>query len=149
MNQIPAAILVLASAVMSYASHAASLSNNHQSSVLLTICAVAIGVWGAISLAVACIREREALIDGHARLDLLDRVMVREPLRALKEVTRPVAEVARSVTTSETRRPLEISSEVQARLVAMARSEGRDRSELLDEILRQHLPKSDAHNRAA
>ena len=157
MNQTPAAILVLAAAVMSYASQAASMSSHHQSSVLLTICAVFIGVWGAISLAVSAIREREALIDSHARLDLLDRVLVREPMRTLKEVARPVAEAARpvmnaarGVVTGESRRPLEISSEVQARLNAMARHEGRDRSELLDELLRQHLPKSDSsHHRAA
>lgn len=143
MNQTPAAILVLAAAALSYAANAASMSSNNQSSVLLTICAVAVGAWGAISLAVASMREREALIDGHARLDLLDRVMVREPLRALKEVARPVA------ASIDSRRPLEISADIQARLNAIARAEGRDRSEVLEETLRLHLPKLDHSSRVA
>ncbi len=132
MNQTPAAILVLAAAVMSYGAHAASVTSHNQASVIMTLCGLATGLWGAISLIAASIRERELLIDGHARLDMLDRVMVREPLRALKEATRPKP--------VESRRPLHISSDIQSRLNALARLEGRDRSEILDEMLRQHLP---------
>ena len=134
MNQTPAAILVLAAAALSHAAHATSLSSFNQASVILTLCAIAIGVWGVVSLIAACIRERELLIDSHARLDVLDRVMVREPMRAIKEATRP---------RYETRRPLEISSDAQMRLNSAARVEGRDRSEILDEMLRQHLPEYD------
>lgn len=137
MNQTPAAILVLAAAAMSFAAQTNSPTTS-QMSVILTLCAIAVGVWGVISLIAACLREREMLIDSHARLDLIDRVMVREPLKALKEVARPLTREAR-----EPRRGLEISAEVQARLNAAARVEGRDRSEILDEILRQHLPKYD------
>ena len=130
MNQTPAALLVLAAAALS---HAASMTSHAQASLVLTLCAVAIGVWGVVSLVVACARERELLIDGHARLDVLDRVGVREPVRALKEVVRPApARVDRY--------PLEISVDTQSRLNAAARLEGRDRSELLDELIRKHLP---------
>jgi hypothetical protein len=135
MNQTPAAILVLAASVMSYAANAAGTAAYHQSSVILSLCALATGIWGAISLIAACIRERELLIDNHARLDILDRAMVREPLRALKEVARPKRPAPR--------RPLEISADIQARLNAAARIEGRDRSEILDETLRKHLPDYD------
>ena len=130
MNQTPAALLVLAAAALS---HAASMTSHAQASLVLTLCAVAIGVWGVVSLVVACARERELLIDGHARLDVLDRVGVREPVRALKEVVRPApARVDRY--------PLEISVDTQSKLNAVARLEGRDRSELLDELIRKHLP---------
>jgi len=136
MNQTPAAILVLAAAVLSYAAHAASLSSHSQTATMLNLFGIGIGVWGVIALIAACIREREMLIDGHARLDVLDRVMVREPLRALKEAARPRYE--------NQRRPLDISSEAQARLNAAARAEGRDRSEILDDMLRSSLPDYDS-----
>ena len=134
MNQTPAALLVLAAAALS---HAASMTSHAQASLVLTLCAVAIGVWGVVSLVVACARERELLIDGHARLDVLDRVGVREPVRALKEVVRPAPAPAPA---RVDRYPLEISVDTQSRLNAVARLEGRDRSELLDELIRKHLP---------
>ena len=136
MNQTPAALLVLAAAALS---HAASMTSHAQASLVLTLCAVAIGVWGVVSLVVACARERELLIDGHARLDVLDRVGVREPVRALKEVVRPAPAPAPAPARVD-RYPLEISVDTQSRLNAVARLEGRDRSELLDELIRKHLP---------
>jgi hypothetical protein len=133
MNQTPAAVLVLSAAVMSYAAHAASVTSYSQASVILTLSALALGVWGVISLIAASIREREMLIDNHARLDVLDHVMVREPLRVLKEVARPKR--------ADTQRSLQISPELMAQLNAVAHIEGRDRSEILEETLREHLPK--------
>ncbi len=133
MNQTPAAILVLSAAVMSYAAHSASMTSHHQASVILTLSGLAMGLWGVISLIAASIREREMLIDNHARLEVLDHAMVREPLRVLKEVTRPKR--------TASQRPLEISADLHAQLNAVAHIEGRDRSEILEETLRQHLPK--------
>jgi hypothetical protein len=133
MNQTPAAILVLAASGMAYAAHAASLTAHNQASVILTLAALATGLWGTISLIAASIRERELLIDSHARLDVIDRVMVRDPLRVISQVARPQR--------GESRRPLAISPELHAQLNAVAQLEGRDRSEILEEALRQHLPK--------
>lgn len=134
MNQTPAALLVLAAAVMSYAAQSAAVTSNNQA-VILTLSALVLGAWGVVSLLAASVRERDSLIDSHARLDLLDRAMVREPLRALKEVARSTRIVAQ--------RPMEISPEMQARINSLARLEGRDRSEILEETLRQHLPDYD------
>lgn len=134
MNQTPAAILVLAASLLSYSAHSASLTSHHQTSVILGLAAIAVGLWGAISLLAASVREREMLIDSHARLDTLDRVLVREPLNALKSIVP-------SVPRAEKPRPLQISSELQLQLNALAQLEGRDRSEILEEALRRHLPK--------
>ena len=87
MNQTPAALLVLAASVMAFAAQSASATSNNQA-VILTLSALVLGAWGVVSLMAAGLRERDQLIDSHNRLDLLDRVMVREPLRALKEVAR-------------------------------------------------------------
>ena len=141
MNQTPAAVLVLAASVLSYSAHAASVTSRGQTSVVLVLVAIAVGLWGAVSLLAACVRERELLIDSHARLDTLDRVLVREPLNMLKNVVQPKPRV-------EKPRSLQISSELQTQLNALAQLEGRDRSEILEEALRQHLPQR-APKRAA
>ena len=120
--------------MLSYSAHAASVSSHNQSSVILVLAAIAMGLWGAISLLAACVRERELLIDSHARLDALNRVLVREPLNTLKNAVQPKPRV-------EKPRPLQISAELQTQLNALAHLEGRDRSEILEEALRQHLPK--------
>jgi hypothetical protein len=133
MNQTPAAILVLSAAVTSYAAHTASMTSHNQAAVILTLAALATGIWGVISLIAASIRERELLIDGHARLEVLDQVMIREPLRALKQAARPRRH--------ESQRPLQISPDLHAQLNAISQIEGRDRSEILEETLREHLPK--------
>jgi hypothetical protein len=133
MNQTPAAILVLSAAVTSYAAHTASMTSHNQTAVILTLAALAMGIWGVISLIAASIRERELLIDGNARLEMLDQVMIREPLRALKQVARPQR--------YESQRALHISPELHAQLSTIAQIEGRDRSEILEETLREHLPK--------
>jgi hypothetical protein len=106
---------------------------NQTSATVLTLTTLAVGVWGALSLIGAMIRERELFIDNHARLDVFDRIMGREPKG---ELGRTVVRSRRS-----TDRALEISPEVQAQLAAAAELEGRDRSEILEETLRRHLPK--------
>ncbi|MCA9151132.1 MAG: ribbon-helix-helix protein, CopG family [Planctomycetales bacterium] len=135
MNQTPAALLVLAASVMASAAQSASATSNNQT-VILTLAAMVVGAWGIVSLLAANLREREALVDSHTRLDLLDRVMVSEPIRTLKEVARSTSRVI-------PQRPLEISPEMQSRINALARLEGRDRSEILEETLRHHLPDYD------
>ena len=81
MNQTPAAILVLAASVFSYVAHAASLGSQGQASVMLTLAAIAVGLWGMVSLFSASIREREKLIDSNARLEVFDRMLESEPVR--------------------------------------------------------------------
>ena len=134
MDQMPAAILVLAASVLSYSAHASSASNHYQASVILVLASLVVGLWGAISLLAASIRERELLIDNNARLDALNRVLVREPLNLIKNVMPTVPRV-------EKPRPLQISNDLQTQLNALAQLEGRDRSEILEEALRNHLPK--------
>ncbi len=134
MDQMPSAVLVLAASVLSYSAHASSTTSHHQASVILALAAIAVGLWGSISLLAACVREREMLIDSSARLETLDRVLVREPLNALRSAVSTASRV-------EKPRPLQISAEVQSQLNALAQLEGRDRSEILEEALQRHLPK--------
>lgn len=142
MNQTPAALLILAASVLGYGAQMAANGVNSQSPVILTLAAIAVGVWGVLALITASVREGETLASSHSRLDVLDRALVREPVEAIKNLARPAPR-------RDVRRPLEISSELQTRLNAVADLQGRDRNELLEETLRRHLPKLDSNRSAA
>jgi hypothetical protein len=133
MNQTSATVLILASAVFSNAANLSMGRDVNQASVVLTLAALAVGVWGALGLIAALVREREMFIDNHARLDLFDRLVGRQPK------TDPAPPVVRSRRVPA--RALEISPDLQAQLAAAAELEGRDHLEILEETLRRHLPK--------
>jgi hypothetical protein len=128
MNQTPAALLVLASSVFSFAATSATRTTTSQAPTVLTLAGIGIGIWGILALISAMIREREHFVDNHARLDVFDRLFVREGK------TKTPAPRGRE-------QHLEISPELQAQLNVTAEMEGRDRSEILEETLRRHLPK--------
>lgn len=131
MNQTPAALLVLASSVFSFAAHSASNTSTSQAPTVLTLAGIGVGIWGILSLISAMIRERENFVDNHARLDVFDRLFVRDgnARSTVKSGVRPREQ------------QLEISPELQAQLNVTAEMEGRDRAEILEETLRRHLPK--------
>ncbi len=144
MNQTPAAILVLAASIFSYVAQTASINSEGQASVMLTLTAIAVGLWGMVSLFSATMREREKLIDSSTRLEVLDRMMESEPVRAIKEASQ-------RITRPETSKPKpdgNLSAELEAQLNAISQLSGRDRSEILEETLRNHLPRAGA-SRAA
>ncbi len=129
MNQTSAAILVLASSVFSYAANSVNNVNNSQTPVFLGMVAIGIGIWGILALVSGILREREMFVDNHARLDVFDRLFVRDGS----------SKTAPARTTRD--RSLDLSPEVQAQLNVTAEMEGRDRAEVLEETLRRHLPK--------
>ncbi|MCA9217211.1 MAG: hypothetical protein KDB27_29280 [Planctomycetales bacterium] len=124
MNQTSAAILVLASSVFSYA--AVNTTSTQTTYPFLALVSVGIGLWGILALIGGILREREMFVDNHARLDVFDRLFARDTNRA------PVRTRDRNI---------ELSPEVQAQLNVTAELEGRDRSEVVEETLRRHLPK--------
>ena len=144
MNQTPAAILVLAASVFSYVAHAASLSSQGQASVMSTLAAIAVGMWGMVSLFSASMREREKLIDSNTRLEVFDRMLESEPVRALKQASQRIVR-PESISTKPR---VDLSAELEAQLNAISQLSGRDRSEILEETLRNHLPRTGA-SRAA
>ena len=129
MNQTSAAILVLASSVFSYAACSVNTTSRGQTPTFLTLVAIGIGIWGVLALISGILREREMFVDNHARLDVFDRLFVRDG----SSRTAPVR------TTRE--RSFDLSPEIQAQLNVTAEMEGRDRTEVLEETLRRHLPK--------
>ena len=128
MNQTPASILVLASSVFGFA----AVRDPSAPQTILVLASLAIGFWGALSMIGAVIRERELLIDNHARLDVFDRFFQRD--------TNPVA-ARNKVRQTTPDRSLEVPPELHAQIKIVAEMEGRDRSEVLEEALRRHLPK--------
>ncbi|MEZ6118465.1 MAG: hypothetical protein R3C28_18120 [Pirellulaceae bacterium] len=137
MNQTPAAILVLASAVFCFA---ANFNDNRADSPTPTVFYLAgftIGIWGVLALISAVVREREWFIDSNARLDVFDRIMVREP------------KVTRTVRSTAAERVMDLSPDVQAQLNVAAQMEGRERTDILEETLRRHLPKYSQTSRVA
>tara|TARA_B100000530_G_scaffold313823_1_gene242451 strand:+ start:159 stop:641 length:483 start_codon:yes stop_codon:yes gene_type:complete len=154
-NQTPAAILVLAASVFSYVAHAASMSSHSQASVMLTLVAIAVGLWGMVSLFSASVREREKLVDSQSRLESLDQIMELEPLKSLKQVgermIRRDPPAPPAVVPPEPVAPpqsLGLPAELEAQLSVVAQKSGRDRSELLAEALRNNLSQGSS-NRVA
>ena len=142
MNQTPAAMLVLASAVFSFAANFSGARVDSQAPVVLTLAGVAVGVWGVLALISAMIREREWFVDSNARLDVFDRIMVREPSARATRTSAPRAQPTGT-------RLVDLSPEVQAQLSVAAQMEGRERTDILEETLRRHLPKYSQSSRVA
>ena len=154
-NQTPAAILVLAASVFCDVAHAASMSSHGQASVMLTLVAIAVGLWGMVSFFSASVREREKLVDSQSRLESLDQIMELEPLKSLKQVgermIRRAPPAPPAVLPPEPTAPpqsLRLPAELEAQLNVVAQQSGRDRSELLAEALRNKLSKGSS-NRVA
>ena len=135
MNQTPASILVLAASVLGYA---AAVRYYHESGVLIGLAGLAVGAWGVVSLVIACIRERELLIDSSARLDIFDRYMGRGPATRERQYRRIDEDVE-----------IELPADLKAQLSLAAHMEGRGRSELVADALRRHLPRVTKNRSAA
>ena len=111
MSQIPASILVLAASIFSLAAHSANANSSRQAAVMLTLAAIGIGLWGTISLVAATMKEREMLVDSQARLDMLDQILERGPLKSLSKATRQILKRH-----EEQPSTIQLSSEVQDQL---------------------------------
>lgn len=156
MNQTPAAILILTSAVLAYSATGttaittteAGIATTHTSGIgiLLGLAGLVLGIWGVISLIGASIRDREMAFDGAMRPDLLGMF---DPRR----MTRPYA--AAPVATNGRVNPgidpssVLLSPEMKAQLSMASHLEGRERSQIVEEALRRYLPRYENSTKAA
>ena len=147
MNQTSATVLILASAVFSHAALSGITQDyTPQSSAIIAIAALATGIWGVLALIGSMIREREMLIDNHARLDVFNRFFIRDngtsnkPAVASQRTTPPQT-IAAQQPTSTGDQYLDLSPELHSQLSTIAEMEGRNRSDVIEETLRRHLPK--------
>jgi hypothetical protein len=145
MNQTPASILVLAASLLGYAALSQTVDNG--TGVLVGLAAIALGLWGVISLLGASLRERE-LIDGTPRTELVERWLGRgAALAGLRNPMPPMPAPQAPAPPVAARRPAmsfdDLPADVKAQLSVMAHLQGKDHSQLVEEALRQYLPRND------
>ena len=159
MNQTPAAILILTSAVLAYSATVgttaittteAGIATTHTSGIgiLLGLAGLVLGIWGVISLIGASIRDREMAFDGAMRPDLLGMF---DPRR----MARPYAGAGVAPMGTGRVNPgidpasVMLSPEMKAQLSMASHLEGRERSQIVEEALRRYLPRYDNSTKAA
>ncbi|MFO0914487.1 MAG: hypothetical protein U0795_16125 [Pirellulales bacterium] len=149
MHQIAASVLVLAAAVMGQAAMNPSVDNG--TGVLVGLAAIALGLCGCVSLLGSSLRERE-ITEGAPRNDLVERLMARSSA-ALTSLRQPVppqpAAPAAPVAPRRTAAALEdLPADVKAQLSVVAHLQGKDHAQLIEEALRNYLPRHDRHRAA-
>ncbi len=159
MNQTPASILILTSAILAYTATAgttaitttdAGLTTAHTSpiGILMGLAGLVLGIWGVISLIGASIRDREMAFDGSMRPDLLAMF---DPRRMNRTYAAPtVAPVASSrVAAGIDPSAVVLSPEMKAQLSMASHLEGRERSQIVEEALRRYMPRYENSTKAA
>lgn len=150
MNQTPAAILILTSAILAYTATVGSpavttteagivTSATSTTQILVGLGGLVLGIWGVISLLGASFQERELAFDGHSRSDLLAMF---DPRR----VGRPYAGTGMAVPAARVNPAVDpsavaLSPEMKAQLSMASHLEGRERSQIVEEALRRYLPR--------
>ncbi|MGI6419504.1 MAG: hypothetical protein ACOX1P_28015 [Thermoguttaceae bacterium] len=80
MKQTPSAIMVLAATIMCAGAVASLSQGNQNTTVLLTLLAVPMGIVGLISLIRACLHDHEMSIGAASRLEFLEELVYLERL---------------------------------------------------------------------
>jgi len=148
MNQTPAAILILTSAILAYTATVGSptvttteaglvTQATSTTQILVGLGGLILGIWGVISLLGASFQERELSFDG--RPDLLGMF---DPRR----VGRPYAGTGMAVPAGRVSPAIDpsavaLSPEMKAQLSMASHLEGRERSQIVEEALRRYLPR--------
>lgn len=160
MNQTPAAILILTSAILAYTATAGATAitttdvgiataQTSPIGILMGLAGLVLGIWGVISLIGASIRDREMAFDGHMRPDLLAMFDPRRMARPYPATTAvaPVAtgRVAPGIDPSS----VVLSPEMKAQLSMASHLEGRERSQIVEEALRRYMPRYENSTKAA
>ena len=150
MNQTPAAILILTSAILAYTATVGSpavttteagivTATTSTTQILVGLGGLVLGIWGVISLLGASFQDRELSFDGQMRPDLLTMF---DPRR----VARPYAGTGVAVPAGRVNPGIDpsavtLSPEMKAQLSMASHLEGRERAQIVEEALRRYLPR--------
>ena len=141
MNQLPASIVMVAASICAFA---ATSRPQETLSGILGMAALGLGLWGGLALLAACTREMELQGNGQLGNNLANRlamggrsassdVAIPGPLKKNGTVSSaPLGAVADDVA---------LTPEVAAQVTLVAHMRGQDRRQVIDEVLRQHLPR--------
>ncbi len=132
MNQIAAAILILSATICGHIS--GDRPTNDGFGGLMGLLALGLGIWGAMSLLMSTLRERERTLEDAPRLPSISAAAV-TGLRNL----------ASNYTAGFNQRPepgyYRLTPETSAQVQAIAQLRGQDRHQVIEETLRRHLPR--------
>ena len=136
MNQIAAALLVLAASICGYSATIRPDSDGFGG--LMGLIAIGLGLWGAMSLLTSSLRERERFWD--------------EETSQLPPIGTTALNGLRSLATGSNGQragaEYRLSAETHAQVAAAAHLRGQNRAQIVEETLRRHLPRNST-NRVA
>ena len=143
MNQTPAAVLVLAASVCGYA---ACVRGPDSFGMTMGLVGVGLGMWGVLELVGPRLREHPAVgRPSHATPSLAsggadNGVGLDHASNGLPPL-KPTRHSAGRLPDSQ------LSPEISAQLSLVAHMQGQDRSQILEDLLRRHLPRYTNHRR--
>lgn len=137
MRQTPAAILVLASALLA---QTAIDRGADPIGGLMGLGGLALGLWGVLSLVVHCARQPGLPVPQFAEPGGIGTTLTADS--RLERATAVIAARPGSKVHAASRLPdAGLSPEVNAQLSLVAHLQGQDRTQIMEELLRRHLPR--------
>jgi hypothetical protein len=143
MNQTPAAILVLAASVCGYAACTRSVADSMGMAIGLT--GIAVGMWGVLSLVSMHIRASHANTETTGASTNGHMYGMDNNATSL-DFGRNLLSGSKPATPATSRSPSgQLSPEINAQLSLVAHLQGQDRTQIMEELLRRHLPRYTDH----
>jgi hypothetical protein len=143
MNQTPAAMLILAASV--YAHSVASRPRYDSFTAMIGIAAVGFSLWGIASLIQSYQLQSESMAEKASRAGTAVTTAACTPPHGLspsgidESATSTIGDGASL--DSGFLDSLDLSPEVRAQLAVVAHQQGKHRAQVLDDVLRKHLPR--------
>jgi hypothetical protein len=130
-NQSAASMLILSASVLATA---ALLRSEHPAAAVAVLAAVGLSIWGITALATACVRSSLDLGEEPGEeLDDEPFVPAAHRLEQRRGASRSWAETSRE--------KFDRAPDVEAQLSLVAHLKGANRQQVLDDLLRRHLPR--------
>ncbi len=136
MNQIAASILILSATICGHISAIRPQSDGFGG--LMALAALGLGIWGAMSLLMTSVRERERMLDDAPHVPSIGTSAV-NGLRNLASTY--AAGFGNRYESTSYARDLRLSPDISAQVAALAQLRGQDRSQVVEELLRRHMPR--------